>query len=220
MECNPIDPREFAKVIVNWYSRYGDRDLPWRNTKDPWRVLVAALMLRKTTVKQVLNVYGRFLSRWPSPRELARASVEELESVLRPLGMEKVRARLFKELAEALVAKYGGEVPLSLAELKSLPGVGDYAAREVLVGVATLPEPLLDRNAIRVLERVFGVKSQRPRAHTDPDLWEFSKSLVPLESPREYNFGLLDFARMVCRARNPKCKICPLKPKCYFIRCH
>ncbi|MFP3252412.1 MAG: A/G-specific adenine glycosylase [Thermoproteus sp.] len=216
MECRPASPRPFATVMVEWYRLHGDKDLPWRATSDPWAVLVAALLLRKTTVRQVVGVYGDFLRRWPSPRELAGAAVEEVEEVLRPLGMEKVRARLFKRLAEELLSKYGGEVPLSLDELKELPGVGDYAAREVLVAVAGAAEPLLDRNAARVLERVFGVRSRRQRPHTDPALWEFAKRLVPPESPREYNFGLLDFARKICTARSPRCEICPLASCCRY----
>jgi len=216
MECRPASPRSFATVMVEWYRLHGDKDLPWRATSDPWAVLVAALLLRKTTVRQVVGVFGEFLRRWPSPRELAGAAVEEVEEVLRPLGMEKVRARLFKRLAEELLSKYGGEVPLSLDELKELPGVGDYAAREVLVAVAGAAEPLLDRNAARVLERVFGVRSRRQRPHTDPALWEFAKRLVPPESPREYNFGLLDFARKICTARSPRCETCPLASCCRY----
>jgi len=216
MECRPASPRSFATVMVEWYRLHGDKDLPWRATSDPWAVLVAALLLRKTAVRQVVGVFGEFLRRWPSPRELAGAAVEEVEEVLRPLGMEKVRARLFKRLAEELLSKYGGEVPLSLDELKELPGVGDYAAREVLVAVAGAAEPLLDRNAARVLERVFGVRSRRQRPHTDPALWEFAKRLVPPESPREYNFGLLDFARKICTARSPRCETCPLASCCRY----
>ena len=216
MDCHPPTPLAFAEVIVEWYRLHGDKDLPWRTTSDPWAALVAALLLRKTTVRQVVRVYGEFLRRWPSPRELAGAAVEEVEEVLRPLGMERVRARLFKRLAEELLSKYGGEVPLSLDKLRELPGVGDYAAREVLVAVAGAAEPLLDRNAARVLERVFGVKSRRQRPHTDPELWEFAKRLVPPESPREYNFGLLDFARKICTARNPRCGTCPLASCCRY----
>jgi A/G-specific adenine glycosylase len=216
MDCRPSAPLAFAEVIVEWYRLHGDKDLPWRTTSDPWAVLVAALLLRKTTVRQVVGVYGEFLRRWPSPRELAGAAVEEVEEVLRPLGMERVRARLFKRLAEELLSKYGGEVPLSLDKLRGLPGVGDYAAREVLVAVAGAAEPLFDRNAARVLERVFGVRSRRQRPHTDPELWEFAKRLVPPESPREYNFGLLDFARRICTARSPRCGACPLASCCRY----
>jgi A/G-specific adenine glycosylase len=216
MECRPPAPLAFAEAIVEWYRLHGDKNLPWRTTSDPWAVLVAALLLRKTTVRQVVGVYGEFLRRWPSPRELAGVAVEEVEEELRPLGMERVRARLFKRLAEELLSKYGGEVPLSLDKLRGLPGVGDYAAREVLVAVAGAAEPLFDRNAARVLERVFGVKSRRRRPHTDPELWEFAKRLVPPESPREYNFGLLDFARKICTARNPKCTSCPLRSRCMY----
>jgi A/G-specific adenine glycosylase len=207
---------EFRWRIIKWYDEHGDRNLMWRSTRDPWTVLVAALLLRKTTATQVEKTLPEFVRRFPSPKSLLSAQQEEIEEVLKPLGMQRVRARLFLRLAGELVRKHGGEVPSSRDELESLPGVGSYAASEVLLRAYRRPEPLLDRNAIRVLERVFGVRSSKKRPHTDPELWSLARKMLP-EDPEEaekFSYGVLDLARKVCRARRPRCFECVLKDMC------
>jgi len=215
--CSDLIPRgvdytKFRDAIIKWYREFGEKDLPWRKAGDPWAVLVAALLLRKTTVKQVVDIYREFLRRYPSPARLADASVEEIKAIIQPLGMEHVRATLLKKLSEELVRRFNGQIPCDRDALKSLPGVGDYAASEVLLTACGKPEPLLDRNMIRVIERVFGIKSKKRRPHTDRELWNFARSLVPRdpELAKEFNFGVLDFARKVCTAKSPKCSLCPL----------
>lgn len=209
---------EFRRRIVEWYEAHGDRDLPWRRAKDGWSVLVAALMLRKTTVKQVVKVYEEFMRRYPTPQSLLSASEDEVEELIRPLGLQHQRAKHFVELAKVLVRRFGGRVPCSR---EVLPGVGDYAASEVLLRVYGRAEPLLDRNMIRVVERVFGVRSAKKRPHKDRAMWSFAESLVP-EDPElaeKFNFGVLDFARKICTAEKPYCDACPTKDLCsYFSR--
>ncbi|MGC9050239.1 A/G-specific adenine glycosylase [Pyrobaculum sp.] len=208
----------FVMRIVEWYRAHGDRDLPWRSPRDGWATLVAAVMLRKTTAKQALRVYTEFLERFPTPHALVSAGEDEVKKIIEPLGMEHVRSRLFIELARELVARYGGRVPCDREALMGLPGVGPYIASEVLLVSCGSPEPLLDRNMIRVLERVFGIKSARKRPHTDPEMWKFARSLVPKdpEIAREFNYGVLDLARRVCRAASPKCGVCPLADICRY----
>ncbi|MEM2288703.1 MAG: A/G-specific adenine glycosylase, partial [Sulfolobales archaeon] len=181
----------FRRRIIEWYRFFGDRDLPWRVTGDPWAVLVAAFMLRKTTTKQVLKVYEEFIKKYPTPQSLMEADVRELEELIRPLGIERKRARHLVELAKHIVKRFGGAIPCFREKLLELPGVGDYIASEVLLATCHQPEPLLDRNMIRVLERVFGVKSSKPRPHTDPVLWSFAKLLVPKDplEARDFNYG-------------------------------
>jgi len=128
------------------------------------------------------EVYPRLVEKYPAPAGLARAPQAEIKTLIKPLGMEHRRSRLLKELAKQLVERFGGRVPESLGELKSLPGVGDYTAREVLCLAYDRPQPMLDRNMIRVLERALGVKSRKKRPHTDPDLWKIAAALVPRNS--------------------------------------
>ena len=216
------DAETFRRRMIEWYRENGDRGLPWRNTRDAWHILTAALLLRKTTVKQVLEVYEEFIKRFPNPKELAAAHIDEVKSVIRPLGIEHIRADLLKKLAEELVEKFGGSVPCDEKALKSLPGVGEYAASEVLLIACNTPRPLLDRNMIRVLERVFGAKSKKKRPHTDRELWELARSIVPddPELAKEFNFAVLDFARKICTARAPKCGECPLANTCLHFHIH
>jgi A/G-specific adenine glycosylase len=187
---------EFRRRVVEWYEVYGNMDLPWRRTRDGWAVLVAASMLRQTTVKQVAKVYGEFLRRYPSPHSLLAASEDEVRELIRPLGMEHRRARQIVELARVLVQRFGGRVPCSREVLKELPGVGDYVASEVLLRVCGQVEPLLDRNTVRVVERVFGVRSARRNPYRDPAMWSLARSLVP-EDPElaeKFSFGVFDLA--------------------------
>lgn len=210
--------RVFRERILKWYKEHGDHYLPWRNTSSAWAILVAAFLLRKTTTNQVVKIYKKFLEKYPTPKALISASEDEVKELIRPLGIEHQRAKHLRELAQYIEERFGGEVPCSKEKLKELPGVGDYIASEVLLGACGKPEPLLDRNMIRIIERVFGVKSAKKRPHTDKKLWAFAKMLLP-KSPGEakmFNYGVLDFARKICTARNPKCSICPITDICVY----
>jgi A/G-specific adenine glycosylase len=217
-----IKVEEFRRRMIEWYEKHGDKHLPWRKTEDGWAVLVASLLLRKTTVAQVVNVYSEFLRKFPSPQSLLSASEDDVKSIIKPLGIEHQRAKHFKELAKILLERFGGKVPCDRKELKKLPGIGDYIASEILLRIRGQPEPLLDRNMIRVVGRVFGVRSAKKRPHTDPELWSFARELVPKnpEEAEKFNFGVLDFARKVCTVRNPHCVTCPAKDLCQAFRNH
>ena len=207
---------EFVRRVVEWYRQHGRHDLPWRRTSSPWRVLLAAVLLRKTTAQQVVTVYTRLVERFPDPASMAEADEEDVKKIIRPLGIEHQRARLLKELAKQLVEKHHGKVPSKLEELKALPGVGDYTAREVLCMAYQQPQPLLDRNMIRVLERALGIKSLKKRPHTDRTLWKKAESLTPKdpETARAFNYGILDLASRICTPRKPNCPVCPLRSIC------
>jgi A/G-specific adenine glycosylase len=212
---------EFRRRVIEWYEAYGDKHLPWRSAKSGWAVLIAPFLLRKTTVAQVLKVYEEFLKRFPGPRSLLSAGENEVKELIRPLGIEHQRSKHLIELAEVVVKRFGGQVPCSKEKLMELPGVGDYTASEVLLVACRQPEPLLDRNMIRIIERVFSVKSVKKRPHTDRLMWSFAKILVPKdpEEAKKFNFGVLDLARKVCTAGNPHCSLCPVKSLCsWFAR--
>lgn len=209
---------EFQKRIIKWYSEHGDRDIPWRNTGNPWLVLIAAILLKKTTTLQVLKIYRKFAEKYPDPRTVLGASEDEIVELIKPLGMEYRRAELLVRLADSIVRRFGGLVPCERSALEELPGVGDYTASEVLLVACNKPEPLLDRNMIRVIGRVFGVSSPKKRPHTDKMLWEFARALVPKDpaDAKAFNYGVLDLARKVCTARKPKCRLCPIREICSY----
>lgn len=215
LRINSAKKQFFVGTIVEYYERRG-RKFPWRETADPYKVLVAEIMLRKTTAKQVEKVYTAFIDRFPNVYKLADASKIELEKMLKPLGMEAKRSTQLIMLAESIVRDLGGRVPLEIDQLLRLPGVGRYTARAVLVLARNEKLGLLDTNVIRVLKRFFGIKSNKRRERDDDELWAFLDSLVPCERSREFNLGLIDFGSNVCTAKNPACNACPLRTYCSF----
>lgn len=202
---------ELRRRIISWYERHGRKHLPWRGTRDPWATLIAAFFLRKTRTSHVEKVYRRFVERFPTPRALHAAAEEEVRRMITPLGLENRRARQLKQLAKVLVEKHGGRVPSELDDLLCLPGVGRYTAAEVLLACFDVPEPLLDVNMKRLISRIFGLQGV-----SEEELWEFAKRLVPQDpvEARKFNYGVLDFAQAVCKARKPRCGECPLNDMC------
>jgi len=201
----------FQKAMIDFYRRFG-RDFPWRRTADPWLVLLSELLLRKTTAKQVERVFP-VISRY-TPCEIAELEISALSKLLQPLGIYHDRAFLIKRVALEICKL--GKVPADEKKLMKLPGVGRYTASAILCIAYGIPRAMMDRNMIRVIERVFGIISEKNRPHTDKKLWEFAHSLVPPDNCKEFNWGVLDFASKICTARNPKCNNCPLQDICKY----
>jgi len=208
---------EFVFKILDWFEE-NRRDFPWRRTADPYKVLVAEMMLQKTTSKQVSGIFEDFVNKYPDPSSLSAATLEEIESKIGSLGIEHKRAVNFKECAYQLTNRYGGQIPCKREELLSLPGIGDYIANAVLCFACGEKLPLVDTNIVRLLERFFGMKSKKARARTDKTFWNAVAEMIPAKRAKQFNLGLLDFASLVCSAKNPKCGTCPLHEKCDFYK--
>jgi len=210
---------EFQHLLLSWWKENAQK-YPWRLTSDPYRILVAEILLRKTSRGQVAAVYEALLQKWPSPADLARASEDELKAYLRPLGMENKRAKLLVELGQTVVHRFEGRIPDNPNDLTSLPGVGRYAANAVLCFGYGQDQPMVDTNVARVIQRVFGYKSPKPRPRDDKMLWQIAERLIPKGRARDYNLALLDLAGAVCRAKKPACHACPVKKVCLFWEKH
>ena len=204
----------FIEGILEWYEHNKRDYLFWRKTKNPYYVLASEMMLQKTTVKQVQGLIHKFVERFPTPKDLAEASVEEIKELITPLGMEHKRAERYKKWAKVVVQKYGGQIPDSEKDLISLPGVGQYMANSVLCLAFGKEVPLLDTNIVRILERVFDIRSSKARARTDKKLWDFVKRITPPGKSIDVNLALLDHGALVCTAKNPKCTICAVNKIC------
>lgn len=214
MEISNIEEK-FRKYVLSWWSGY-KRHFDWRYTNDPYEILIAEILLRKTTAKQVSRIYGQFLQLCPNPQSLHEVSSEQLEEILTPLGMHHKRAVLLKEIGHILVTKFNGEVPDSQSDLLSLPGVGLYIANAVLCFAYGKDFPIVDTNVIRVFSRVFSFQSRKRRPKDDLELWAFVGKFIPQGRCREFNLAILDLAHLVCTPKSPHCKICPLNTICSY----
>jgi A/G-specific adenine glycosylase len=186
--------RVFRRVLFSWWKRH-KLDYPWRSYSDPWRILLAETLLRKTNAEKVERLIPHVIGALPSPAAVLAISRNDLEVLLEPFGMQRRKAHELMLLAHTVMDRHGGQVPSGLAELKALPGVGDYIANAVLCFGFGKRRPIVDPNVIRVFARVFGFSSNRSRPRTDPELWRFAQALLPRTRYREYNWALLDLGK-------------------------
>ncbi len=219
MEEVKIDKKisQFTKELLEWWKA-NKRDFPWRNTKNPYAVILAEFLLKKTTAQQAEKVYFQLLTKYSTTKKLARARIKDLVNMLKPLGMEYKRAELLKQFGEFIENNYGGKIPAKQDELLKIPGVGLYTANAVLSFVYNENVPTVDTNFIRIIQRVFGIKSSKKRAREDKEIWIFAQKLIPNNKSRDFNFAVLDFGALICTAKKPGCTVCPLADICEFNR--
>lgn len=207
---------EFWETLLVWFGQHG-RSYPWRQTLNPYDVLIAERLLQQTAARDhVVHAYRSLLTHYPSPHELAQAQSEELEEIIRPLGL-LYRARQLVEMAKEIVGRYGGTVPCQLEELLALTGVGDYAARAVLSFACMEHVPVVDTNVARFLYRFLGLEGSLPaNPARKKGLIELARRLLPHDRSRDYNLAVLDLCAAICTSRNPRCPVCPVSAYCLF----
>lgn len=202
----------FRRMVLAWYGEHR-RDLPWRREgATPYEQVVSEVFLQQTPAERVAAFLPAFVRRFPTWEALAVASETDLEGVLRPLGLWRRRAVALRALAHAMSAR-AGVFPGTREEIEQLPAVGQYVASAVLLFYHREPEPLLDVNMTRVLERFFGARTLKDIRH-DPYLQALARAVVASQEAVSLNWAILDFAAAVCRARVPACDFCPLRPEC------
>ncbi len=205
------DPAAIAAPLLAWYDRHG-RDLPWRRTKDPYRIWVSEIMLQQTRVETVKPYYARFLERYPTVHALADADDEEVRASWAGLGFYR-RARHLHAAAKAVSAA-GGEVPTSVEGILQLPGVGRYTAGAILSSAHDAKVPILDGNVIRVLSRLFRVEGPPDKAAVQRRLWGLAEEVLPDRRPGDFNQAQMDLGATVCTPVGPTCGACPLAEVC------
>ncbi|MBA4423676.1 MAG: A/G-specific adenine glycosylase [Syntrophus sp. (in: bacteria)] len=204
--------RQFQKELLSWYDEQA-RSLPWRETRDPYRIWVSEVMLQQTQVKTVEAYYGRFIDRFPSVADLAQAAPDEVMKSWEGLGYYS-RARHLHQAAREVVERFDSRIPDTLADLISLPGIGRYTAGAILSIAFGKPEAVLDGNVIRVLSRMFHITGNVRKASTQRILWSLSESLLPKSRIRDYNQALMELGALTCRTGNPACPDCPVSRMC------
>jgi A/G-specific adenine glycosylase len=208
----PAARQRFRRRLLEWYRRNG-RDLPWRQTKDPYHILVSEVMLQQTQVDRVLPKYHEWLEKYPSLRALADAPEEDVAEAWRPLGYN-IRPRRLHAIARESVERYGGELPSDEATLRSFKGIGEYTAGAVMSFAFGRRAAILDTNVARVLFRVF-VGRGEPKAHAmKRHLWKVSRTVLPHRHVFDFNQALMDFGATLCTARKPACLLCPMRAGC------
>jgi len=204
--------RRFQQRLLAWYARHG-RDLPWRRTRVPYRVLVSEIMLQQTQVDRVIPKYRQFLRAYPTLRALAAAPLEDVRRLWYPLGYNVRPLRLHAIACES-VARYRGRLPDSAEALRRLPGVGRYTAGALLSFAYGRDVAVLDTNVRRVLSRVFLGPRRAHRLRGETSLWTLAEALVPAGRAYDFNQALMDFGATWCAPRRPRCRPCPMRSFC------
>jgi A/G-specific adenine glycosylase len=202
----------FRRLVIRWYRRHG-RDLPWRRTRDPYRILVSEVMLQQTPVSRVEAYYHRFLERFPSVQHLAAAPAPVVREAWAGLGYYR-RALNLHRLAQEVVQERDGLIPAEPAELERLPGIGRYTAGAVASFAYERPAAAVDTNVARVIRRAF--YPRRSGSSSDPRVWATAAQLLPRSGKAAWAFnqGIMELGAVVCTARSPKCGGCPVRAEC------
>ena len=202
----------FRKALIEWYQ-INKRDLPWRNTEDPYRIWVSEVMLQQTQVATVVPYYHRFLQRFEDLERLARANSPAVLKAWEGLGYY-ARARNLHRAAGIVLKKHRGVVPNHWAEFRRLPGVGDYIAAAVMSLAFEKPYPVVDGNVKRVLSRLLVIKDPVNKASSVNNFKQVAGSLLDQKKPGTFNQAMMELGAVVCRPQQPLCDICPVTKIC------
>jgi A/G-specific adenine glycosylase len=208
----------YASPVREWYAQNA-RDLPWRApSASPWSVLVSEIMLQQTPVNRVLPAHAAWLARWPAPPALAAATGADAVRQWDRLGYPRRAVRLHAS-AQLMVARHGGQVPDSLADLRALPGIGSYTAAAVASFAFGQRHAVLDTNVRRVLARLVSGQGQPRPAQSVAEI-ALAESLLPADGRQaaRWSVGVMELGALVCTAARPDCNRCPLADQCAWLR--
>lgn len=216
MDINPdLDPEWISRIrhdLVEWYED-AKRDLPWRNDRDPYRILVSEMMLVQTTVAAVVPYFERFLRRFPTIAALAEADETEVLKQWEGLGYYR-RARQLHAAARVVVTRHGGTIPDDADAVRALPGVGRYIAGAIRSFAFDQPAPILEANTQRVLARWLAWRDDLKATRSQTRLWDAATRLVPDQGAGSFNQAFMELGALVCTPREPMCLICPVALSC------
>jgi A/G-specific adenine glycosylase len=207
--AHPATIRTLQRRLIAWYQQHG-RDLPWRRTRDPYAILVSEVMLQQTQVHRALLYYDKFICRYPTLEDLAKADEMEVRETWEGLGYY-TRVRNLQRATQKIVTEHKGRFPKQHEELTALPGIGPYTAGAVMSFAFHRDAAILDTNAARVLTRFFALS---PEQQTQSFLWVVARRVTPLGQAHLFNQAIMDIGATICVARTPRCTVCPLRPVC------
>jgi A/G-specific adenine glycosylase len=202
----------FRKQLLGWFGQF-QRDLPWRRTKDPYRIWVSEIMLQQTRVAAVIPYYHRFLARFPDVRALAEAPQEEVLRLWSGLGYYS-RARNLQKAAQQIVARHAGEFPQNEESVLALPGIGRYTAAAILSIAFGAKHAVLDGNVLRVLARLGAIRGDLRQSRRWQSLQKTAGELGDPKSPGDWNQAMMELGATLCTPRAPQCLLCPVAKFC------
>ncbi len=208
----------FRSYLIDWFNQKG-RKLPWRETRDPYKILISEIMLQQTNVDLVIPIYKKFLERFPTVERLSSASLSEVTKITDQLGYKR-RGEYLHEIAKEIVFERKGNFPSTLEDLLTLKGIGRYTAGAILSFAFERTDKsaaIVDVNVERVLGRIFGLYNWSRNNALEKELWNLAEKIIEKRTDIWIlNQGILDLGAMVCTSQKPKCPICPMKEICEF----
>ncbi|MEK7759088.1 MAG: A/G-specific adenine glycosylase [Pseudomonadota bacterium] len=208
-----IDARALRRRLLAWFDRHGRKDLPWQDSRDPYRIWVSEIMLQQTQVSTVIPYYERFLKRFPDVQTLARAKLDSVLHHWTGLGYY-ARARNMKRAAETIANQHSGRFPRNIEAVATLPGIGRSTAGAILAFAFQQRHPILDGNVKRVLTRLHAINTPVLQRDTEKTLWSLAEHYTPKTRIADYTQAIMDLGATLCRTRKPDCPACPLQQDC------
>ena len=199
-------------TLINWFAE-NRRDLPWRHSPSPYQVWLSEIILQQTRVNQGWDYYLRFIERWPTVADLAKASEEEVLKMWQGLGYYS-RARNLHHCAQQVVNEYGGQFPADFEKLKQLKGIGNYTAAAIASIAFNLPHAVVDGNVYRVLSRLYDIDTPININEGQTLFAQLADELLNREQPGLHNQAMMEFGALHCTPKNPNCLLCPLQAQC------
>ena len=208
----------FSSTLTNWYSIY-KRELPWRNTKNPYHIWLSEIILQQTQIKQGLSYYEAFTQKYPTVFDLAKADENDVLKLWQGLGYYS-RARNLHATAKTIVNELNGEFPNSFKELIKLKGIGDYTASAIASICYNEPTAVVDGNVYRVLSRYFGIQTPINSTNGIKAFKALASELIDTKNPGDYNQAIMEFGARQCKPKSPDCFECPLSSSCVALQNH
>lgn len=203
---------EFRRRLLDWFAREG-KTYPWRETTDPWHIIVSEIMLQQTTIPTVLGRYDEWMRRFPDPAAMASADEETVLRSWEGLGYYR-RVRSLHQIAKAVVERHAGRFPDNASELMALPGIGEYTCGALLSFAFNIAAPIVDTNVSRVIARLDDYCGNVDSGTGKKYMWARARELVDPVNPRAFNSAIMELGQTLCRSKSVDCLICPARPFC------
>jgi A/G-specific adenine glycosylase len=208
-----FEQMNFSDELIQWYLK-NKRELPWRNTTDAYVIWLSEIILQQTRVEQGMPYFYRFIEKYPDVRSFAAADESDILNLWQGLGYYS-RGRNMLKTARQVVEQFGGKFPVDYERLTGLKGIGEYTAAAISSFAANEARAVVDGNVFRVLARYFGISDPINGTKGKKLFQDIANDLLNKEHPAQHNQAMMEFGAMLCKPKNPDCKICPVRPECY-----